>query len=451
MLSQTKHLCSSINHKTREAKYYCNECKKFFCEECNTSFHSSFFTDHTLVPSSNAPGSGKCSPAVNKCRFHPKYDLDCYCPTHCEVCCAQCYIEDNGKHHKCNVCSLLSLNREASQGYLADAADALARGIDYVDESFANSIDSNHSVVEGELVRRLEAKREALESAINNTKEKTVAAFSRLKEFIAEKEEKALSDLEALKDSLDLSPLINALSDTDGRKAALENAMNVLGDKQGASNYGIVLALFDAKREIRRMEKVIAAADYALHTKVDVEFSFNEDVFINALKSEKVFSHTKVTLPEAWTLITGNRGSSCYRNEITGQETHLAPPYEVLTDNWVHYACLGPNKTYFVYYNTATGWMEEWPDRVSGYSRLNRILPDGWVELYYNQGPGCHMYKNVETGQCANCRPPRDELPEGWTYNYLEEYGSFCCVNKETGTVVGSASEIPGRNFWWQD
>ena len=98
--------CSLNSHNEIDAIYYCQECKIYICNKCE-KLHSELFLNHHLFnlgENIDELFTGFC-----KIKNHQN-QLDYFCKTHNELCCANCITKikskGNGQHTDCNICNI---------------------------------------------------------------------------------------------------------------------------------------------------------------------------------------------------------------------------------------------------------------------------------------------------------------------------------------------------------
>ena len=98
--------CSLNSHNEIDAIYYCQECKIYICNKCE-KLHSGLFLNHHLFnlgENIDELFTGFC-----KIKNHQN-QLDYFCKTHNELCCANCITKikskGNGQHTDCNICNI---------------------------------------------------------------------------------------------------------------------------------------------------------------------------------------------------------------------------------------------------------------------------------------------------------------------------------------------------------
>ena len=111
-ISNSFQKCYSQSHNKEKATNYCDKCKKFLCETCSTT-HCDKNPRHylfSLEKDLNFNFTGICT------EKNHKNDLDYFCLTHNNLCCAACLckIKDqgDGQHYECKACHINEIKNE---------------------------------------------------------------------------------------------------------------------------------------------------------------------------------------------------------------------------------------------------------------------------------------------------------------------------------------------------
>ena len=170
--------CSLKKHKEIEAISYCQICKIYMCQKCNKA-HSDLCESHipyNLKEDSKAIFTGIC-----KIKNHSN-ELEYFCKTHNELCCASCITkikgEGNGQHTDCEICFIKNIENSKK--------DKLKNNINYL-ESLSKNID-NSIIKLKKMFEKMQSKKEEL--IINIQK-----IFSKIRNAINEREDKILLEL----------------------------------------------------------------------------------------------------------------------------------------------------------------------------------------------------------------------------------------------------------------
>ena len=104
--------CSFKDHSTTNAISYCFICRIYMCNKCE-NFHSKMFESHksiNLEKYTKDLFTGYC-----KVENHP-FELEYFCKTHKQLCCAKCVIKIGNKkdaiHKNCDVCTIEDIKDE---------------------------------------------------------------------------------------------------------------------------------------------------------------------------------------------------------------------------------------------------------------------------------------------------------------------------------------------------
>ena len=107
--------CSLDEHKDTDAAYYCQECKISMCKKCEKD-HTKLIKNHHIIPLDkdiNEIFTGLCT--------KPKHslDLEYYCKTHNQLCCAACIAKIknkwNGQHKDCEIYYLVKIKNSQKE------------------------------------------------------------------------------------------------------------------------------------------------------------------------------------------------------------------------------------------------------------------------------------------------------------------------------------------------
>ena len=111
-MEDNRKTCSFKDHHTIDAISYCYICRIYMCNKCEI-FHSKMFETHNSINLDNYNKgffTGYC-----KEENHP-FELEYFCKTHKQLCCAKCVIKIGNKkdaiHKNCNVCSIEEIKDE---------------------------------------------------------------------------------------------------------------------------------------------------------------------------------------------------------------------------------------------------------------------------------------------------------------------------------------------------
>ena len=176
---QTNKICSFKEHKTVDAKSYCQECNIFMCNKC-TNYHQGFFDNHhinNLVKENNEIFINLC-----KENNHPN-KLQYYCKEHNILCCANCITkiegEGNGQHYNCNVCFIETIKDEKK--------NKLKENIEYL-EDMLNKIEG--------IIEELKKKFEKINESKDELKLNIQKIFTNIRNILNEREDQILIDVD---------------------------------------------------------------------------------------------------------------------------------------------------------------------------------------------------------------------------------------------------------------
>ena len=104
--------CSTKAHRNKKAVKKCITCNKYFCELCASS-HVKCERKHELFTIESDTNQS----FVNECKeSNHKNNLNYFCKTHNNLCCAACLCKINdkgdGQHTKCNACHISEIKEE---------------------------------------------------------------------------------------------------------------------------------------------------------------------------------------------------------------------------------------------------------------------------------------------------------------------------------------------------
>ena len=111
-MENNRKTCTFKDHSTIDAISYCFICRIYMCNKCEI-FHSKMFEEHNSVSIDKYSKdffTGYC-----KEENHP-FELEYFCKTHKQLCCAKCVIKIGNKkdaiHKNCDVCALEEIKDE---------------------------------------------------------------------------------------------------------------------------------------------------------------------------------------------------------------------------------------------------------------------------------------------------------------------------------------------------
>ena len=107
--------CSSKEHQNEPSISFCQKCEIYMCSKCD-QIHTNLCPNHKIIniqKSSFFPENFTIFCSVEK---HHQIQLDYFCKTHNQLCCAACIAKikdkENGQHKDCEVCSINDIKEE---------------------------------------------------------------------------------------------------------------------------------------------------------------------------------------------------------------------------------------------------------------------------------------------------------------------------------------------------
>ena len=104
--------CSNIEHAEINANIYCAKCEIYLCNKCEI-IHSKLFNNHKffiIKQDSKEIFTEFCQEEKHK------MELEYFCKTHNQLCCAACIAKlqkkENGKHKDCDICFIEDIKEE---------------------------------------------------------------------------------------------------------------------------------------------------------------------------------------------------------------------------------------------------------------------------------------------------------------------------------------------------
>ena len=134
--------CSLTEHNEFNANIYCQKCNIYMCNKCE-KHHLSIFPNHQ--PISLEKDISQIFTGLCKVEGH-QIELDYYCKTHNELCCAKCIAfkrKGNGQHNGCDICNYEDIINDKKQN--------LKKNIQILEElsnKIQSSIDELKTIVE---------------------------------------------------------------------------------------------------------------------------------------------------------------------------------------------------------------------------------------------------------------------------------------------------------------
>ena len=112
-----KYQCSSKEHSEFSAISFCQKCEIYMCTKCD-SIHSNLCPNHSIYSLNNINSEFSTDIFTGFCPIekHHQIELDYFCKTHNELCCAACIAKikdkENGQHRDCEVYTLQKIKEE---------------------------------------------------------------------------------------------------------------------------------------------------------------------------------------------------------------------------------------------------------------------------------------------------------------------------------------------------
>jgi len=178
-MEDKKSKCTSKDHKEIDANSYCPQCNIYMCSKCD-NFHSTLFEFHNsykLDKDTKEIFTGLCKYKNHKC------ELEFYCKTHNELCCAVCISkikkEGKGQHTDCNVCLIEDIKEEKES--------ILSENIKYL-ENMTKNIE--------EMINKLKEIFEKIKKDKEELKLKIQKIFTKIRNIINNREDELLIEVD---------------------------------------------------------------------------------------------------------------------------------------------------------------------------------------------------------------------------------------------------------------
>ena len=182
---ETQRKCSSKKHGDINAICYCLECKIYMCNKCS-NYHSELLENHhkyELDKENKEIFTGLCKEEKHN------IELQFYCKTHNQLCCAACISKikgkGNGQHTDCNVCYIEEIEEEKK--------NKLKENIKFL-ENYSNEIENSINELKGIFEKINENKEEI--------KMKIAKIFTKIRNIINEREDELLISIDNKFDNL---------------------------------------------------------------------------------------------------------------------------------------------------------------------------------------------------------------------------------------------------------
>ena len=112
--------CSNKTHKEIEAFSYCFDCKAYMCKNCD-KFHSELCENHHSYICNKDLKNQFIGICLEKNHY---MNLDYFCESHNELCCAACISKirgkGNGQHFNCNICFIEEIKDKKEKDFKAN-------------------------------------------------------------------------------------------------------------------------------------------------------------------------------------------------------------------------------------------------------------------------------------------------------------------------------------------
>ena len=171
--------CFSKKHGDINAIYFCQECQIYMCKKCS-NLHSELFENHLnyeIGKDKKEINTGLCKEEKHK------IELQYFCKTHNQLCCAACISKikgkGNGQHTDCSVCYIEEVEEEKK--------NKLKENIQYLEE-FSNKIENSINDLKKILEGINENKKELKKQIIN--------VFTKIRNIINEREDELLLNVD---------------------------------------------------------------------------------------------------------------------------------------------------------------------------------------------------------------------------------------------------------------
>ena len=181
--------CTFKDHSTINAINYCFICRIYMCNKCE-NFHSKMFESHKSINLDKITKdlfTGYC-----KEENHP-FELEYFCKTHKQLCCAKCVIKIGNKkdaiHKNCQVCSIEDIKEEK-----INQLNTNIQKLEELSKNLKEEIDNLHDIFEKVTLKKEEIKLDIqkifskIRSALNDREDKILLEVDEIfdKNFIKE-------------------------------------------------------------------------------------------------------------------------------------------------------------------------------------------------------------------------------------------------------------------------
>ena len=171
--------CTSKNHEKIKAIYFCQICKIYICKNCEIS-HSNLCPNHNLYELNKDIKeifTGFCQKEKHN------EELEYFCKTHNEICCASCLCvikgKGKGQHSSCDICFIEDIKE--------DKKNKLENNIKFLEDL---SVKLDDSII------NLKKCYEEIEKRKENLLKKFMKIFTQLREALNKREDEIMSEIE---------------------------------------------------------------------------------------------------------------------------------------------------------------------------------------------------------------------------------------------------------------
>ena len=176
---ETQRKCSSKKHGDINAICYCLECKIYMCNKCS-NYHSELLENHhkyELDKENKEIFTGLCKEEKHN------IELQFYCKTHNQLCCAACISKikgkGNGQHTDCDICFLEDIKDEKK--------NKLHENIIYLEE-LSNKLEQSINNLK-DVFEKITKRKEELKSNIQKI-------FTNIRNILNEREDELLLEID---------------------------------------------------------------------------------------------------------------------------------------------------------------------------------------------------------------------------------------------------------------
>ena len=179
-MEENKLVCSSQKHKENDAISFCYECKIYMCNKCE-NYHLELFQNHHQSKIDKTKNVLETFTGLCNEKNHLD-ELNYFCKTHKELCCAKCVTKikgkENGQHSDCEICFIEDIEKEKK--------DKLNENIILLEEL---SLTFEKSMKElTEIIEKVDKNKESLKYNIQKI-------FTKIRSALNDREDKLLSEI----------------------------------------------------------------------------------------------------------------------------------------------------------------------------------------------------------------------------------------------------------------